>query len=149
MDFTALAWQLPAMFTAVPMLHRLLPFKLPERCYPLFYFLVCFVVIFLPGRVDLALGAAGLLSMIHVRLGEHMHQVDPPDMKEVANKLALGWDYIVTYLQRAPWSRISPATRKAPTVHDRPDDDNSDDGSADYQEPPSPPEQPIARIPRL
>ena len=59
-------------------------------------------------------------------------------MKEVGNRLYLGWDYIVTNLQRAAVEPGRPA-REVPTVHDGPEDDNSDDGSADYQEPPKPP----------
>ena len=149
MTFTSLAWQLPAMFTAVPMLHRLLPFKLPERAYPLFYFLVCLVVMFLPGRIDLALGAAGLLSMIHIRLGEHLSHVEPPDMQEVANKAALAWDYIAVHLLSSRWPSLRRPGGKAPVSHDSPDDATPEDDTG-YQEPPKVPDEPIARtIPHL
>lgn len=141
MDFVDLAWILPAAFTAVPLVHRLLPFKLPERAYPLFYFLVTLVCFFLPCRVDLALGAAGLLSIIHLRFGEHLAKTEPPDMQAVANSLALAWDHIVTHLPG--WSA---RTHQVTIVHDDSEDDNPDDGGADddnpdYQEPPKPPEQ--------
>lgn len=141
-----LLYQLPAAFTAVPMLARLLPFKLAERAIPLFYFLVCLLVMAMPGSVCLALGAAGLMSMLHVRLGERVSDIPGPDMAEVANKLALGWDYILTHLPRYLIIPVS----KAHSLHDAVEDDNSEDDSQAYQEPPHPPEATIAqRIPHL
>lgn len=126
------------------MVHRMLPVKLAQRAIPLFYFIVSLAVMALPGRVDLALGAAGLISMIHVRLGENLAHGDPPDMQEVFGKLYLGWDYIVKYLQTLPVSRVRPVS-KEPTVHDDAEDDNPG-----YQEPPSPPEaKKVSRIPQL
>lgn len=142
-----LLYQLPAIFTAAPMVARLLPFRLPKRVVPLFYFIVSLVVMLMPGRVDLALGAAGLISMLHLRLGENLANGEPPDMKEVANTLALGWDYIVTRLQALPISRVGPGTGHldAPTVHD-----GTEDGKEAYPEPPSPPEERIRNhIPHL
>lgn len=150
MDFITLLWICPAIFTAVPMIGRLLPFKLPPRAIPLLYFLVALLCMFLPCRVDLALGAAGLISMFHVRLGESLAEVEAPDMAAVANGLALAWDYMVTHLPLLPVKGT-----KTVIVHDDLDDDNTEDDdpgddNQDYQEPPKPPDQPIARrIPHL
>lgn len=145
MSFLFLLWTLPAGFTAVPMVNRLLPFKLPERAIPLFYFLVVLLCMFLPCRVDLALGAAGLLSMIHLRFGESLAKTEPPDMSEVANHLALAWDYMVTHLPLLPVKG-----KQVTIVHDdsedgNPEDEDTEDDNPDYQEPPHPPEEPIAR----
>ena len=53
MAYIDLLWQLPAIFTAVPMLARLLPFRLPARAVPLFYFIVALIVLRLAhGRVE-------------------------------------------------------------------------------------------------
>jgi hypothetical protein len=61
-------------------------------------------------------------------------------MAEVANKLALAWDYIVTHLPVLPVKG-----QQAPTVHD-----DAEDGKEPYQEPPSAPEGKIPqRIPHL
>ena len=95
MAYIYLAWQVPALFTAVPMVARLLPFKLPERAIPLLYVVVALIVFALPAEVCLAMGAAGLVSMIHVRLGENLAAIPAPDMPGVANKLALAWDRLV------------------------------------------------------
>lgn len=142
MAYTDLLWQLPAIFAAVPMAHRLLPFAVPARARPLMYFVVSLVVMLMPGRVDLALGAAGLISMLHIRLGENPAHVAPPDMKEVANKLALGWDYLVKKTTSA--IRL-PVTSKEIIV-----DDGSGDVNEAYQEPPPPPEHQIRQhIPHL
>lgn len=144
MQLLPLLWQLPAIFTAVPMAARLLPFKLAARAIPLFYFIVSVVVMALPGRLCLALGAAGLISMLHVRLGENLTATDPPDMKEVANKLALAWDHIVLTLPRFLVIPVNGRNTDL-TVHD-----GSEDGNEAYQEPPSPPEAKRAsRIPAL
>jgi hypothetical protein len=149
MAYTDLLWQIPAVFTAVPMAARMLPCRLAARAVPLFYFIVAVVVMALPGGICLALGAAGLVSMIHVRLGENISATDPPDMKEVAGKLALGWDYIVTHLQMLPWSRVDPGFRSR-SIHDSPDDDNPDDNNREYHDPPRPPgPPPVSRIPPL
>lgn len=145
MDYTPLLWQLPAIFTAVPMVARLLPVKIPPRAVPLLYVVVSLVVMALPGRVCLALGAAGLVSMIHVRLGENLSATEPPDMTEVANKLALAWDYIVTHLPILPVHR-----RQVSVSHDTPEDASPEDDVIPYDEPPRPPEARITqRIPHL
>lgn len=148
MSFLFLLWVLPAGFTAVPMLHRLLPFKLPERAIPLFYFLVVLLCMFLPCRVDLALGAAGLLSMIHLRFGESLAKTEPPNMSEVANHLALGWDYMVTHLPLLPVKGKQVTIVASDDEDDKPSDDVLDDDNQDYQPPPHPPDAGL-RIPRL
>lgn len=140
MDYSHLLYQLPAIFTAVPMLHRLLPFRLAERAIPLFYVIVSVLVMALPGSLCLALGAAGLVSYLHNRIGVRLTAESPPDMAEVANKLALAWDYIVTHLPALPVKG-----QQEPIVHDSPED-----GKEAYQEPPSPPEERIrSHIPHL
>jgi hypothetical protein len=140
----ALLWQVPAIFSAVPMIHRLLPFRLAERAIPLFYVLVSVLVMALPGSLCLALGAAGLVSYLHNQIGVRLSAEAPPDMAEVANKLAVAWDYIVTHLQMLPVNRATPAAYET-TV-----DDDSEDVKEAYQEPPSPPEARVAqRIPHL
>jgi len=150
MSFLFLLWVLPAGFTAVPMLHRLLPFKLPERAIPLFYFLVVLLCMFLPCRVDLALGAAGLLSMIHLRFGESLAKTEPPDMSEVANHLALAWDYMMTHLPRLTVKVQQPLTVHDGPEDDNPEDDNPEDDNSEYQEPPHPPpDASTLRIPHL
>ena len=78
MTYLSLAWQVPALFTAVPMVARLLPVKLPERAIPLLYVVVALIVFALPAEVCLAMGAAGVVSMVHVRLGENLTAIDPP-----------------------------------------------------------------------
>lgn len=143
MSLLPLVWQLPAIFTAVPMVSRLLPFKLAARAIPVFYFTVSLIVMAMPGRVDLALAAAGLISMLHLRLGENLTSTEPLDIKEVGNALFLAWDYIVTRLQELPVSRV-----KASKVHESPEDVKPKDDS--YQEPPRPPaDKKLDRIPRL
>lgn len=146
-----LLYQLPAAFTAVPMLARMLPFKLAERAIPLFYFLVCLLVMALPGSVCLALGAAGLMSMLHVRLGEKLSAIDGPDMAEVANKLALGWDYMMTHLPRYLMIPVFKGhSIPDPPKDATPEDDDAEDDNPGYQEPPPEPEARIAqRIPHL
>jgi hypothetical protein len=135
-----LLYQVPAIFTAVPMVHRLLPFKLPERAIALFYVLVSVLVMALPGSLCLSLAAAGLVSFLHNRIGVRLSTETPPDMAEVANKLALAWDYIVTHLPVLPVKIQQP-----PTV-----DEDPEDVKEPYQEPPSPPEDRIRNhIPRL
>ena len=150
MDFMSLLWIAPAIFTAVPMVGRMLPFKLPERAIPLFYFLVVLLCMFLPCRVDLALGAAGLLSILHLRFGESLAKAEPPNMSEVANHLALVWDYMITRLPRkSGWGS------RSLIVHDEDEDvesedDALDDDNTEYQEPPHPPDEPtLRRIPHL
>jgi hypothetical protein len=143
-----LLWQLPAVFTAVPLVHRLLPFKLAARAIPLFYAIVSLVVMAMPDRVDLALAAAGLISLIHNRMGLRLSEDPPPDMKQVreavSNAGALAWDYIVSYLQKARTAGSS----QEPIVHDKPDDDNSE--HEEFPDPPKPPEGKVTqRIPRL
>lgn len=145
-----LLYQLPAAFTAVPMLARLLPFKLAERAIPLFYFLVCLLVMAMPGSVCLALGAAGLMSMLHVRLGEKLANVPGPDMAEVLNKLALGWDYTVTHLPLLPAKGKQVVMVDGGPVDVNQEHDDTEDDNKEYQEPPHPPEARIAqRIPHL
>ncbi len=144
MSYIDLAWQVPAIFTAVPMLARMLPVKLPTRAIPLFYFVVSLVVMALPGSTCLALGAAGLVSMIHVRLGENLTATDPPDMRDVANKLALVWDYAVTHLPALPVRSGQDAS-----IHELLEDDNTEHDEESYPEPPRPPGKPVSRIPPL
>lgn len=141
MDYSHLLYQLPAIFTAVPMLHRLLPFRLAERAIPLFYVIVSILVMAMPGGLCLALGAAGLVSYLHNRIGVRLSAEGPPDMAEVANKIALAWDYAVT---RTSWIKV-PVPSNVTTV-----DDDAEDVKEAYQEPPSPPEARVAqRIPHL
>ena len=145
MDYSHLLYQLPAIFTAVPMVHRLLPFRLAERAIPLFYVIVSVLVMALPGGLCLALGAAGLVSYLHNRIGVRLSAEAPPDMAEVANKLALTWDYIVTHLPSRFLIPVRPGGNQDSTV-----DDSSEDVKEAYQEPPSPPEARVAqRIPHL
>ena len=140
-----LLYQVPAIFTAVPMVHRLLPFKLPERAIGLFYVLVSVLVMAMPGSLCLALAAAGLVSYLHNSIGVRLSTEAPPDMAEVANKLALTWDYIVTHLPKFPVIPVPPGSNQEPIVHDEPED-----GKEPYQEPPSPPEDRIRKhIPKL
>ena len=147
MTYLSLAWQVPALFTAVPMVARLLPFKLPERAIPLLYVVVALIVFALPAEMCLAFGAAGLVSMIHVRLGENLTAIDPPDMPKVANNLAVAWDWLVTW-QRLSWSRAIP--RKSASLDDILEDDDSGHDQGEYPEPPRPPEsRPVSRIPPL
>jgi hypothetical protein len=155
MNLLPLLWQLPAIFTAVPLVHRLLPFKLAARAIPLFYTIVSLVVMAVPDRLSLALAAAGLVSLAHNRLGILLAKDPPPDMKlvreTVSNWSALAWDYIVTHLPVsgfAPGS-VSRASRdQDPTVHDDSEDDKSEDDS--YQEPPkAPPDKIPQRIAHL
>jgi hypothetical protein len=142
MNYSHLLYQVPAIFSAVPMIHRLLPFRLAERAIPLFYVIVSVLVMALPGSLCLALGAAGLVSYLHNLIGVRLSAEAPPDMAEVANKLALAWDYIVTHLQMLPVNR---ATSDATTL-----DGDPEDVKEPYQEPPSPPEERIrSHIPRL
>lgn len=148
MNLLPLVWQLPAVFTAVPLVHRLLPFKLAARAIPLFYSVVALIVMSLPDRLDLALAAAGLISLIHNRMGLRLSEDPAPDMQKViesvSNAAALTWDYIVTNLQRLPL--VVPP--KAPTVHDKPGDDKPE--HEEHPDPPAPPEGRIPqRIPRL
>lgn len=145
MDFVTLLWICPAIFTAVPMVARLLPFKLPQRAIPLLYFLVAMLCMVLPCRVDLALGAAGLISMIHLRFGESLANVEPPDMQAVANTLALGWDYIVMHLPLLPVKGQRIVMVDASEEDDKSEDEDAEDENTEYQEPPQPPPQPITQ----
>lgn len=138
MNFLPLLWQVPAVFTAVPMVARLWPVKLAPRAIPLFYFIVALVVMALPGRVDLALAAAGLVSILHQHVGVKLSAEEPPDMKEVANNLALAWDYIAPHLPVSYWPLTWPPKRQALSVDDTPEDGNPE--HEDYQEPPVAPE---------
>jgi hypothetical protein len=140
MNYSLLLYQLPAIFAAVPMVHRLLPFSVAARAVPLMYFLVALVVMALPGSVCVALGAAGLIAMLHVRLGEHPSKVSPPDMEEVLNKFALAYDYIVGHLLV-----LTDRSKQEPIV-----DDSPEDGKPEHAEPPPPLEHPIRQhIPHL
>lgn len=139
--FIALAWQLPAGFTAVPLVHRLLPFRLPVRAIPLFYFLVLLVVLFLPVRIDLALGAAGLLTILHGRLGLELAGAEPPDMAKVRERageavsyLALGYALLA---ERFPALHLP--VRAVRPAHASVEDGGAKDDDVGYQEPPSPP----------
>jgi len=126
----------------------MLPFKLAARAIPLFYAIVSLVVMALPDRLDLALAAAGLISLIHNRMGLRLSEDPPPDMKQVreavSNASALTWDYIMAYLHKV--RRSGPF--QEPIVHDSSEDDNS--GHEEFPDPPKPPEGKITqRIPRL
>lgn len=151
MSYLSLLWQVPAIFTAVPLVHRMLPFKLAARAIPLFYAIVSLVVMTMPDRLDLALAAAGLVSLAHNRMGIRLAQDPPPDMKlvreTVANWSALTWDYISTRLPRSLASRLEPI------LDDKPGDGNPEDASSKdehYQEPPKPPDGKVPpRIPHL
>lgn len=148
MNLLPLLWQVPAIFTAVPLVHRMLPFKLAARAIPLFYTIMSLLVMAVPDRLSLALAAAGLVSYIHNRMGLRLAEDGPPDMKlvreTVANWSALAWDYIAVHLPRSPSGSLS----LDPTVHESPEDDNS--GHEEYQEPPkAPPEKIPQRIPHL
>ena len=149
MTYLSLAWQVPALFTAVPMVARLLPVKLPERAIPLLYVVVALIVFALPAEVCLAFGAAGLVSMIHVRLGENLAAIPAPDMPEVVGKLALAWDRLVQgfgYLLAV----VPLGDKHAKSIHDSPDDDDPRHDQEKYPEPPRPPEtRPVSRIPSL
>lgn len=129
-------------------MHRLLPVKLAARAIPLFYSVVALIVMALPDRVDLALAAAGLISLIHNRMGLRLSEDPPPDMKQavetVSNVAALTWDYITAYLQR-----VRPSV---PSEDSSVDEDSEDDKPEhdDHPDPPRPPEGKIPqRIPRL
>lgn len=146
----ALTWQLPAAFTAVPLVHRLLPFKLSSRALPLFYFLVTWLCMALPDSACLALGAAGLLSMIQIRLGENLANSPGPDMAEVANRIALAWDYIVTHLPQLPVKGKQVHSIHDAVEDDNPDDEESEDEQTAYQEPPQDARATVvSRIPHL
>lgn len=151
MNFIDLAWQIPAIFTAVPMVARMLPFRLAPRAVPLFYFLVSLVVMALPDRIDLALAAAGLVTLLHQRVGLRVTGEEPPDMQEVAAKLRRGYATTV-YLLSSGYDRLALLAGRlsgwVPTLPDPPDDGKPDDDSSedeDYQEPPVPPP---GRIPK-
>ena len=149
MTYLSLAWQVPALFTAVPMVARLLPFKLPERAIPLLYVVVALIVFSLPAEVCLAFGAAGLVSLVHARLGESVAAIPAPDMPEVVNKLAVAWDRLVQgygYLLAV----VPLGDKHATIIHDSPDDDDPGHDQGKYPEPPRPPEsRPVSRIPSL
>jgi len=148
MNFLPLVYQVPAIFTAVPLVHRMLPFRLAARAIPLFYAIVSLVIMTMPGRLDLALAAAGLVSYVHNRMGLRLAEDGPPDMKlvreTITNWTALAWDYIAVHLPGSPSGSLS----QDPTVHEDSEDDNSE--HEQYQEPPkAPPEKIPQRIPRL
>lgn len=150
MNLLPLLWQVPAIFTAVPMIARLLPFKLATRAIPLFYTLVSLVVMTMPDRLDLALAAAGLVSYLHQHVGVRLSAEEPPDMQEVADKLRRGYDVMANLLVMG-YERVSRAAPRNsvqdPTLHDEPDDGNPEH---EYSEPPkAPPEKIPKHIPRL
>ena len=123
--------------------------KLPERAIPLLYVVVALIVFALPAEVCLAMGAAGLVSMVHVRLGENLAAIPAPDMPEVVNKLALAWDRLVQgygYLLAV----VPLGDKHATSIHDSPEDDDPEHDQQEYPEPPRPPEsRPVSRIPPL
>jgi len=106
----------------------------------------------LPDRLDLALAAAGLISLLHNRMGLRLSEDPPPDMRKVAedvgNWVVLACDYISTHLPR---SLIIPVWGKGleePIVHDDSDDDKPE--HEEFPDPPKPPEGHVTqRIPRL
>lgn len=155
MNFLALAWQIPAVFTAVPMLARLWPTKLALRAIPLFYFLVSLVVMAMPDRIDMALAAAGLVTLLHSRVGLRLGGEEPPDLRATAAKLRTGYATTV-YLLSSGYDWLSLTAGRlsgyVPTVHDPPVDGNPEDGEPgiDYQEPPqAPPDAVPKHIPDL
>ncbi len=133
MTYLSLAWQVPAIFTAVPMVHRLLPFRLAARAIPLFYVIVSVLTMLLPTQVCLAMGAAGLVSWVHARMGLGLSDDPGPDMNETIGKLMTWWESVVTYLQTLPWSRVRPAPKDA-----SPEDGDTEDDILPFQEPPRP-----------
>jgi hypothetical protein len=153
MSFLQLAWQIPAIFTAVPMVARMLPFKLALRAVPLFYAIVSLVVMTMPDRIDLALAAAGLVTLLHNRVGVSVAGEEPPDMQAVGARLRSGYAVTVYLLSTAydtisTWWMTGHLSLRSPTVHDGPDDGKPRDD--DYQEPPPPPAEGIPKhIPDL
>lgn len=153
MNLLPLLWQIPAVFTAVPLVHRLLPFRLAARAIPLFYTVISWLVMMMPDRIDLGLAAAGLITLLHRRLGVTLATEEPADVQVLvtwlrdtyqvmANLLVLGYDYA---------SRAAPRNThlvQDPTVHDKPEDGKPEDDG--YQEPPkAPPGKITQRIPHL
>ena len=149
MTYLSLAWQVPALFTAVPMVARLLPLNCPSRAVRVLYVVVALIVFALPAEMCLAMGAAGLISMIHVRLGENLASIPAPDMPGVVGKLALAWDRLAQgygYLLAV----VPLGDKHATSIHDSQDDDDTEHDQQEYPEPPRPPEsRPVPRIPRL
>lgn len=153
MTYLDLLWQIPAIFTAVPMVHRLLPFKLSARAIPLFYAVISWIVMAMPDRIDLGLAAAGLVTILHQRVGLSLSTAEPADVQvavswcrsaysTMANLLVLGLDSLSV--------AVRPSQR--PIVDDSPDDDKPGDDDPEHDEhpdPPHPPPNPVSRIPRL
>lgn len=142
-ELLALLWQLPAIFTAVPLVHRLLPFKLAARAIPLFYSVVSLLVMLLPGRVCLALAAAGLVTILHSKVGLSLSAEEPPDMQAVTARLRTAYDTISGLLVLG-YERLFLAAAgipQVPIVDDKPGDDN-----LEHDEHPDPPRPPQARI---
>lgn len=138
------------------MIARLLPFKLAPRAVPLFYFLVSLAVMAMPGRIDLALAAAGLVTLLHNRVGLRLAGEEPPDMQEVTAKLRRGYATTV-YLLSSGYDQLallaSRLSGQAPKLPDAPGDGNPEDdssGDESYQEPPpAPPDRIPKYIPDL
>lgn len=155
MNFLPLAWQIPAIFTAVPMVARLLPFKLALRAVPLFYTVISLLVMTMPDRIAMAMAAAGLVTLLHHRVGVSVTDGEPPDMREVSAKLRRAYATTVYLLSSAyDWLAVQAGRLSGmeQTIHGGPDDVNPEDGvpGKDYSEPPpAPPEAVPKHIPDL
>lgn len=140
MIFLALAWQLPALFTAVPVVNGLLPVKVTERVVPLLYFLVALVVMVLPTIVCLALGAAGVVTLLHRFSGYSALSVPDPEVKRMWQALGEGYALLATRFPAIPW----------PTKHVTINHGDDQDEHPGIPEPPPPPAaKNLQRIARL
>lgn len=150
MTFLPLVWQLPAIFTAVPLVHRLLPFKLAARAIPLFYAVISWLVMAMPDRIDLGLAAAGIVTILHRKFGLSLSTEEPADVQ-----VAVAWCrnayQVMTNLLVLGFDSLSLATRpsKDPTVHPDPGDGNPGDESPEHDEHPEPPKAPPEVIRRI
>jgi hypothetical protein len=139
-----LLWQVPAIFTAVPMVHRLLPFKLAARAIPLFYAVISWLVMAMPDRIDLGLAAAGLVTLLHNRVGLSLSTEQPADLAvaktwlretyaSISGLLVLGYEWVA-------------ATR--PAVQDETVHDDDEDGKSEHEKFPDPPKPPPGNVPQ-
>jgi hypothetical protein len=155
MNYLSLAWQIPAVFTAVPMLARLWPTTLAPRAIPLFYFLVSLAVMAMPDRINFALAAAGLVTLLHSKVGLRLGGEEPPDLRAAAAKLRSAYA-VTAYLLSSGYDQLALLAGRlsgyTPTIHDVPEDGKPEDGEPgkDYQEPPpAPPDRVPKHIPEL
>lgn len=136
MIFLHLLYQIPAIFTACAALYYVLPFKLHARLLPLYMVVVSFFVMMLPVHYCLALGVAGLVTLLHKWFGVRFAQEEAPDVKGLWDKgvSAYGW-----LLSKIP-ERLQWPGRQTTYVHD----------DAEHDDPPHPPETVAkSRIPPL